>query len=61
MSLDWRFWLVFLLALLNGQVNMSEDSSISSDNLVPEVHRQLNWPCGEEICFIDLNTGNTGT
>lgn len=55
-----EFWLSFLMALLGGSVYSNEISAIDSTLQTPQVIRYAEWLCGEEICFINLDTGKTG-
>lgn len=58
-----EFWLIFLLALLSGNVTMGELSSIVSDDLEPFTNVYMEWPCGDETCFLTIDENlmiNTG-
>lgn len=50
-----EFWLIFLLALFTGNVTMGQLSAISSDTLDPFVNVYMEWPCGEELCYLTID------
>ena len=55
------FPIIFFLAYVTGQVYEAQDSAINSETLAVYESHRLEWACGEEICWLDLNTGETGT
>lgn len=53
------FFISMLLALATGYYNISETSSMTSDNPTPIVTYRIEWPCGLDIetCWLEYENG----
>jgi len=55
------FLVQFLVALANGQVNVAQASSMTSDSAIIEESTSFEWDCGDETCFVIVDSAGVHT
>jgi hypothetical protein len=56
-----EFLIGLLIAFLSGTLSVSAASSMTSDSPTQRVSYELQWPCGDETCWLVYDDGKVET